>query len=143
MRHAPPDQQPAPQPDRQPEGRPHQRPARQPARHPDRRDDRARRRDAAFVLPLFGVILLLPPFINLFLVDWMPWGIPLEVIYLFAVWIGLVLGAWLLSRGLDPQSPGRDGDDIAPSPPPASPQPPSLSPPGLSPPGPAAVQERC
>lgn len=128
MRHAPPDQQPAQQPDRQPEGRPYRRPARQ----PDRRDEGARRRDAAFVLPLFGVILLLPPFINLFLVDWMPWGIPLEVIYLFAVWIGLVLGAWLLSRGLDPQGKGREDESGAASPPPTN----------LSPPSPAPAQER-
>lgn len=82
----------------------------------DRRDDGARRRDAAFALPLFGAILLLPPFINLFLVGWRPWGIPLEVIYLFSVWIGLVVGAWWLSHGLDPQNPGpRDSTSDTPS----------------------------
>ncbi|QRZ15046.1 hypothetical protein JWJ88_19070 [Paracoccus methylovorus] len=71
----------------------------------DRHDDADRQRDAGFVLPLFGALLLLPPFINLFLVRRLLWGIPLEVIYLFAVWVGLVVGAWRLSRVLDTRLP--------------------------------------
>lgn len=66
-------------------------------------EDPARSRDAAFVLPLFGVMLLLPPFLNLFIRDRLLWGIPLEVLYLFGVWFGLVAGAAILTRRLPRQ----------------------------------------
>lgn len=86
-------------------------------------DARRRRRDAAAVLPLFGTLLLLPPFVNLFARNALLFGIPLEVVYLFGVWTALVLGALVMSRRLgrapevaepaaDPAH--RPGTDIAP-----------------------------
>ncbi|MBV0890873.1 hypothetical protein KTN05_03300 [Paracoccus sp. Z118] len=63
-----------------------------------------RLRDAAFVVPVFALLLLLPPFLNLFRVGRMLFGIPLEVVYLFAIWTALVAGAFVLSRHLPRQS---------------------------------------
>lgn len=63
-----------------------------------RSDDRSRREDIAFLPPLFGVVVLLPPILNLFAVERLVFGLPLEVIYLFMVWTLLILGAVLLSR---------------------------------------------
>ncbi len=86
-----------------------------------RQGDGARSRDAAFVLPLFGVLLLLPPFLNLFTRNVLLWGIPLEVVYLFGIWIALVAGAALLTRRL----PRQDAEAAEPAPSPGPPDPPS------------------
>lgn len=64
------------------------------------RSDESRHRDAAFAVPLFGTVLLLPLFINLFNRKLAIWGVPLEVIYLFTIWLGLICGAIWLSRHL-------------------------------------------
>lgn len=58
----------------------------------------ARQRDAGLALPAFGALVLLPPFVNLFVGGYSPWGIPPEVVYLFGVWLALVAGAFALSR---------------------------------------------
>lgn len=65
---------------------------------PRARPEDGGRRDAAFVLPLFGALLLAPPFLNLFAKRILLWGLPLEAVYLFGVWLALVLGALALSR---------------------------------------------
>ncbi|WP_436642670.1 hypothetical protein [Microbaculum sp. FT89] len=78
----------------------------------DRDPDLQRRRfsDAAMVLPFAGVFLLMPPFIQIFVTGSTVAGIPLIVIYLFAVWFALILIAWRLAGPLrhamqtDPQS---------------------------------------
>ncbi|RRH72792.1 hypothetical protein [Falsigemmobacter faecalis] len=68
--------------------------------------EEARRRDLALVLPALGVLLLLPPLLNLFTRRVLVWEIPLEVIYLFTVWALLIVGAAVYSRrvraGRDP-----------------------------------------
>lgn len=74
-------------------------------------DARRRRRDAAAVLPLFGTLLLLPPFVNLFARNALLFGIPLEVVYLFGVWTALVLGALVVSRRLGRPPEGADAGD--------------------------------
>lgn len=74
-------------------------------------DARRRRRDAAAVLPLFGTLLLLPPFVNLFARNALLFGIPLEVAYLFGVWTALVLGALVISRRLGRPPEGADAGD--------------------------------
>ena len=61
----------------------------------------ARARDAARLLPLLGLFLLMPPVISLFAVPVDIAGVPLIVLYLFGVWLALVLGAALLGRSLD------------------------------------------
>lgn len=91
---------------------------------PQRPEDHARRRDAAFVLPFFGVLLLLPPFLNLFTRERLLWGVPLEVLYIFGVWLGLVAGAAILSRRMPRQDAGtRDPDGGAAPPPDPAPDP--------------------
>ena len=65
----------------------------------------ARARDAAVVLPLLGLFLLMPPVIALFATGTAMAGVPLIVVYLFGVWLALVLGAALLGRALQPRTP--------------------------------------
>lgn len=65
-----------------------------------RRDVEGRRRDAAFILPALCALILLPPFVNLFVREVLVRGIPLEVLYIFGVWFALVLGAMILARRL-------------------------------------------
>lgn len=73
-----------------------------------RPEDSERRKDTAFVLPVFGVLLLLPPLLNLFTREALVFGLPLEAVYLFAVWLALVVGAFLLSRRGGPTDTGAD-----------------------------------
>lgn len=61
-------------------------------------DDPAKREEVAFLIPFFGVVVLMPPILNLFVIDESHFGLPLEAIYLFSIWIALILGAVILSR---------------------------------------------
>ena len=54
--------------------------------------------DAAVVLPLVGVFLLMPPAITLFTTPYHVVGLPLIVVYLFGVWIALIACAAILAR---------------------------------------------
>lgn len=87
-------------------------------RIPARTDKRRRWQDAAFVIPAFAALLLMPPILNLFTIRKLFFGVPLEVVYLFVIWTALVVGAILLSRRLphqiDPSavSDRADPDDI-------------------------------
>lgn len=55
-----------------------------------------RARDAAVLLPVLGLFLLMPPVIGLFALPLRVAGVPLIVLYLFGVWFALLLGAaWL------------------------------------------------
>jgi hypothetical protein len=66
----------------------------------DREEQSARTRDAAIVLPFLAVVLLVPPVILIFARPAAPWGLPLIVLYVFAVWAALILAAFLLARRL-------------------------------------------
>ncbi|MBS0336148.1 MAG: hypothetical protein JSS40_04940 [Proteobacteria bacterium] len=57
-------------------------------------------RDAAVLLPLLGLALLMPPVITLFTTRSSIAGIPLIVLYVFGVWLGLIALAALLARRL-------------------------------------------
>lgn len=59
-----------------------------------------RLRDAAALLPVLGVALLMPPVIRIFAADVEFAGLPLIVTYVFGVWLGLVVAAALLARRL-------------------------------------------
>lgn len=59
-----------------------------------------RARDAAIILPLFGLALIAPPFVNLFVGGRSLLGVPLLAVYLFAVWAALILAALRLSFSL-------------------------------------------
>lgn len=54
--------------------------------------------DRAWLMTAAGVLLLMPVFLNLVARDVLLWALPLEVIYLFTVWIGLIFAAFLFSR---------------------------------------------
>jgi len=71
-----------------------------------RSSDPARVQDAARLLPLVGVILLMPPVVSLFVADAMVGGMPLIVVYLFCTWLALIgCAAWLARRLPPPESP--------------------------------------
>lgn len=65
----------------------------------------SRVRDAARLLPFVGLFLLLPPVIAPFAVPVDVAGVPLVVLYLFAVWLGLIVASVLLARALVPRAP--------------------------------------
>ena len=75
-------------------------------------------RDAAVLLPVLALFLLMPPVITLFAVPIAPAGVPLIVVYLFGVWLAVIVCAALLARRLLP--PATDGTD-----PPNPPDPPA------------------
>ena len=59
-------------------------------------------RDAAALLPLLGLVLLVPPLVTLFARSQLSIaGVPLIVVYVFATWIGLIAAAAALARKLD------------------------------------------
>jgi hypothetical protein len=68
---------------------------------PTEREGRAR--DAAVLLPLLGLFLLMPPIIALFAQPVTVVGVPLIVAYVFGVWLALV--AALLARALPADAP--------------------------------------
>ena len=72
--------------------------AEQPLRH-------RKTRDRALVLPLIGLMLLLPPAAGIFHLEYKLFGVPFTLIYLFTVWALLIAGAAALSRRL------RNGDE--------------------------------
>lgn len=63
-----------------------------------------RLRDAAVVLPLVGLFLLMPPVITLFVRPADVAGVPLIVAYLFGVWLALIGCAALLGRRVAPDA---------------------------------------
>lgn len=71
------------------------------------RDQTGRKsREAAILLPLLSLLLIVPPFVEIFTVDVTVFGVPLLAAYLFAVWAGMILCAFLLSRTLSRHADG-------------------------------------
>jgi len=68
---------------------------------PERRlakDENARKKeDAVFIVPVLGALFLLPPLLNLFNTRTLLFGVPLEVLYLFLVWVLLIACAIVIS----------------------------------------------
>ena len=54
----------------------------------------------ALLLPLSGLFLLMPPAILAFNLPVALFGVPMIVVYLFAVWALLIIGAVVLARRL-------------------------------------------
>ncbi len=61
---------------------------------------RQKLRDAAFILPFFGLILIMPPFVDIFFSTRLLGGIPGILFYIFGVWTMLIALGALLSRRL-------------------------------------------
>lgn len=68
---------------------------------------------AALFLTLIGSLLLLPPLASVFQLQRRFFGVPAEVIYLFACWLALIGASFWLSRRLPHEAAAepRDGDD--------------------------------
>ena len=62
---------------------------------------RARKlRDAAILLPLGGLVLIMPPLASVFALPVRVAGVPLVVAYIFVVWALLIVAARLIGRRL-------------------------------------------
>jgi hypothetical protein len=72
-----------------------------------RQPDRERTRDLAAILPFAAAVLLAPPLLGVFAAPLAPGGVPLIVVYVFAVWAAIIAGAFLLARRLS--HPALDG----------------------------------
>ena len=66
--------------------------------------ERRKLESAALFLSLLGVPLRLPPLAVVFQLERRVFGVPLEVIYLFVCWLGLIAAAFWLGRRL-PREP--------------------------------------
>lgn len=69
------------------------------------REGDGKRQDLSIIIPAFGIVLLMPLLVNLFIVRVRVFGIPLEIVYLFGVWLFLVGAAVALARLLPPAGP--------------------------------------
>ncbi len=83
---------------------------------PERRlakDENARKKeDAVFIVPVLGALFLLPPLLNLFNTRTLLFGVPLEVLYLFLVWVLLIACAIIISAKM-PRSRASSQRDAA------------------------------
>lgn len=69
---------------------------------------RQKLRDAAFILPFFGLILIMPPFVDIFFSTRLLGGVPSILFYIFGVWTLLIILGALLSRRLTIDADTRD-----------------------------------
>ncbi len=72
-------------------------------------------RDRSVALLVLGIVLLMPPMVRIAQIDTAVFGLPFALVYLFAVWLLLVLGAAILARPLrdsEKTIPPENGDDI-------------------------------
>ncbi|VAW19261.1 hypothetical protein MNBD_ALPHA11-1234 [hydrothermal vent metagenome] len=65
----------------------------------------------AKLLPVIGIILILPPLVSIANVKANLFGFPAIITYIFAVWIFLILTAYLLQRKL-PSSPAEQNEQF-------------------------------
>jgi hypothetical protein len=75
--------------------------------------ERRKLESAALFLSILGVLLILPPLAVVFQLERRVFGVPLEVIYLFVCWLGLIAGAYWLGRRLPREAeaePPAEGD---------------------------------
>jgi len=100
-----------------------------------------RLRDAATLLPVLAVFLLMPPVITLFTDTRTVGGVPLIVVYLFGIWLALIVAAALLAHRLGPPAavPPSAASPPAASPDLSSAALPDAVPPHTAPPGAAAT----
>lgn len=66
-------------------------------------------RDRSVVILIIGAVLLLPPVGSIALIDATLIGLPVPVLYVFAVWALLIAAAISLARALDQDVPS-DGE---------------------------------
>ncbi|MBO6519840.1 MAG: hypothetical protein JJ900_03025 [Rhodospirillales bacterium] len=61
---------------------------------------RRKTRDRSVALLVLGIVLLMPPMVRIAQIDTTVFGLPFALVYLFAAWGLLVIGAALLARPL-------------------------------------------
>lgn len=66
-------------------------------RRPLKGEEHRKKEEAAFIIPIAGALFLLPPLANLFNARSLLFGLPLEVLYLFFIWMLLIAGAVVVS----------------------------------------------
>jgi hypothetical protein len=66
--------------------------------------DRRKLQSAALFLTIFGAMLIMPPLVLLFNATTRVFGVPTEVIYLFAVWLALIVATRWFSQRLPPDT---------------------------------------
>jgi hypothetical protein len=64
----------------------------------------------ALFLTLLGSLVLLPPLASVFQIQRRFFGVPTELIYLFACWIALIATAWWLSKRLPHEREAEPGE---------------------------------
>lgn len=57
-------------------------------------------RDRSVALLVLGIVLLMPPMVRIAQIDTSVFGLPFALVYVFAVWALLVVGAAFLARPL-------------------------------------------
>lgn len=65
---------------------------------------------AALFATIFGCMLIMPPLVMLSNIHARLFGFPVEVIYIFAVWFGLVLATRWFARRLPREPAATDAD---------------------------------
>lgn len=61
--------------------------------------------DLSVIAPVLGFLILIPPVIGLFATEATIFGAPLILVYLFAVWLGLIAVAAVLAQKLGKAEP--------------------------------------
>ncbi|MEO1601539.1 MAG: hypothetical protein AAFU49_13920 [Pseudomonadota bacterium] len=67
-------------------------------------------RDASLILPLAGMVALMPPAGQILAIDGTVFGVPVVVAYVFAVWALLILLARRLALRFSTPSEGREAE---------------------------------
>lgn len=67
--------------------------------------ERRKLESAALFLTIFGAMLIMPPLVLLFNATTRVFGVPTEVIYLFAVWLTLIAATRWFSQRLPHETP--------------------------------------
>ncbi len=80
---------------------------------PDSNAHRRKWQEAALIVPVLGLCLLIPPFISIFSIKISFFGVPLIVLYIFLVWITLILTTRFLSIKLMQNDPGQENEPDA------------------------------
>ncbi len=70
------------------------------AKGQERRISQRKIRDRSIALVLAGIVALMPPIAGVALIDAKLFGLPVALIYIFAVWALLIVGATMLARPL-------------------------------------------
>ena len=79
-------------------------------RRPSKGEENRKKEEAAFIIPIAGALFLLPPLVNLFNARTLLFGLPLEVLYLFFIWMLLIAGAVVVSAVMPRRLPHAPAD---------------------------------